>query len=112
MPGTPSNDIAVYLSRIRIVEYMLVASLTLTITDWMVCFSNEVELVWKSKWTTTKVLYLITRYLLIIELALTSNTFLAHIEPEHCYPGYSLATWLSLVGFSVAECKLVIFPEK
>ncbi|PSS31950.1 hypothetical protein PHLCEN_2v2277 [Hermanssonia centrifuga] len=43
----------------------------------------SIELVWKSKWTSTKVLYLISRYLIVIELLLDAvYYFSSRITPE------------------------------
>ncbi|KAJ3570857.1 hypothetical protein NP233_g4136 [Leucocoprinus birnbaumii] len=45
------------------VQYVNLASLTVLAYDWALNFDHEISLVWQSRWSIIKALYLITRYL-------------------------------------------------
>ncbi|KAF9448153.1 hypothetical protein P691DRAFT_775626 [Macrolepiota fuliginosa MF-IS2] len=66
----------------RRVNYTMLSSVTIMIFDWMLTFNMETSLIWKSKWNTTKVLYLITRYLPFITLP---------VLLYHEFPGVALS---------------------
>ncbi|KIK45349.1 hypothetical protein CY34DRAFT_801707, partial [Suillus luteus UH-Slu-Lm8-n1] len=45
-----------------IASYFLVASSAGLIYDWMLTFGQEVELIWRQRWSLMTVLYLAVRY--------------------------------------------------
>ncbi|KAI0799751.1 hypothetical protein BC629DRAFT_1591903 [Irpex lacteus] len=73
----------------RTVSYSEVASVTILAWDVLIMFSDEVELIWKQRWTPAKALYLLARYLpLGFQLALlainTDGTTGLHFTGEQC----------------------------
>lgn len=45
-----------------IVGYFEVASCVVLMYDWMITFKQEVELIWRQRWSLMTVLYLAARY--------------------------------------------------
>ncbi|KAI0087533.1 hypothetical protein BDY19DRAFT_994857 [Irpex rosettiformis] len=73
----------------RSVSYSEVASVTVLAWDTLITLSDEVELIWKQRWTPAKVLYLLARYLpLGFQLALlginTDGTTGLHFTVDQC----------------------------
>ncbi|TFK52423.1 hypothetical protein OE88DRAFT_1734417 [Heliocybe sulcata] len=56
------------LGDIQTVNYVNAAALTWLIYDILLTVSEEIEAVWNTKWTLSKVLYLLLRYLIVITL--------------------------------------------
>ncbi|KAG2053721.1 hypothetical protein BDR06DRAFT_439703 [Suillus hirtellus] len=55
----------------RISSYVAVASVIIVMYDWVLTFGQEVELVWRQRWSLMTVMYLGVRYLGILSAALT-----------------------------------------
>ncbi|KAH9475769.1 hypothetical protein JR316_0011328 [Psilocybe cubensis] len=62
VPVDPGVDMKL-LHSIRFVSYFDVIAAALYIWDYLITFDMEVDLVWRSKWNTMKVLFLVQRYL-------------------------------------------------
>ncbi|KAG1775272.1 hypothetical protein EV702DRAFT_1199587 [Suillus placidus] len=58
----------------RVLSYFVVAAFVGVLYDWTLTFGQEVELIWRQRWSLMTVLYLGVRYLGIISAA----------YPEHC----------------------------
>ncbi|KAG2034929.1 hypothetical protein BDR03DRAFT_1093451 [Suillus americanus] len=60
-----SNDASwwPFISSYRISSYFMVASSAGVMYDWVLTFGQEVELVWRQRWSLVTALYLILRYL-------------------------------------------------
>lgn len=46
----------------RLCSYFLVASFTAVVYDWALTFGQELELIWKQRWSHMTILYLSVRY--------------------------------------------------
>ncbi|EGO03102.1 hypothetical protein SERLA73DRAFT_131595, partial [Serpula lacrymans var. lacrymans S7.3] len=65
--------------QLQLVKYANVACLAILVADYATTFEQEVNLVWKSRWGTVRVLYTLSRYAIFAAMAL----FLAAIlEPD------------------------------
>ncbi|TCD65519.1 hypothetical protein EIP91_002527 [Steccherinum ochraceum] len=77
----------------------------LYIYDFFLTFDSEVELMWPSPWNTVKVLYVLTRYLPLVDVSLLLylHTKL-HIDTETCKRlFFPTITFIALV-IVIAEC--------
>jgi hypothetical protein len=55
-----------FLNQSRISSYLLVASSAVVVYDWVLTFGQEVEQVWKRRWSLMTVLYICVRYIGVI----------------------------------------------
>ncbi|KAG2133241.1 uncharacterized protein EDB93DRAFT_1308513 [Suillus bovinus] len=64
-------------------SYFIVASCAVVIYDWGLMFGQEVELIWRQRWSTMTVLYLVARYVAIgfALYVLTSKPFVLPSSP-------------------------------
>lgn len=60
-PGSPSW--LPLLASIRVYSYFIAASSVVVAYDWALTFGQEVELVWRQRWSFTTALFLCVRYI-------------------------------------------------
>ncbi|KAI0075576.1 hypothetical protein K474DRAFT_1382460 [Panus rudis PR-1116 ss-1] len=109
--------------------------MTLLVSDWTILFPSEVssrlqldpcnhpnaniihdhheyvkvELIWRSKWSLTKVLYLLSRYSPFIDTPLNIAYYLTpDIRPDTCDAVYSIGVWITGYGIGLAELVLLV----
>ncbi|KAG1738374.1 uncharacterized protein EDB91DRAFT_457133 [Suillus paluster] len=60
-----SNDPAWWelINSARFNSYFLVAACAAVIYDWVLTFEEEIELIWRQRWSLITVLYLVIRYI-------------------------------------------------
>ncbi|KAJ7274802.1 hypothetical protein C8J57DRAFT_236282 [Mycena rebaudengoi] len=75
----------------RLTGYLAVASICVLIYDHIVCFPDEVELMWKSRWRFAKIIYLFNRYFSLISICLNTTVILREITT-------SSVRWLKVQG--------------
>ncbi|KAI0045640.1 hypothetical protein FA95DRAFT_1607554 [Auriscalpium vulgare] len=68
-------DVVALLQSQMAFDRVQVATLTILVYEWFYLFADEVDLVWRSRWTLPKVLYLLSRYTPFIDMAV--NTVLS-----------------------------------
>jgi len=87
-----------------IVDYVYVASAVILLHDHLYTLEKEVSLIWCSRWTYTKILFLVTRYLPFpgIYLILYSQ-IVPDISPSACSRIFQAFTWLTIVAICCAE---------
>ncbi|KAF8186638.1 hypothetical protein BJ912DRAFT_904714 [Pholiota molesta] len=86
----------------RRVNINAVASLTWITYDIIICLDDEIELIWKTRWTIPKVLYIITRYF--------APLWLMYEVIIHMTPGNKLSK-LSCKSFPAIEAMGPTFLE-
>ncbi|EJU02736.1 hypothetical protein DACRYDRAFT_115731 [Dacryopinax primogenitus] len=84
------------------------ASTTLFIFDILISITDEVEYVWKAKWTVPKVLYFISRYFGLAAAIFSCALNPVARSPESC-SRYSIfnTTWL-LLGSAIGDALLLL----
>ncbi|KAJ3570795.1 hypothetical protein NP233_g4168 [Leucocoprinus birnbaumii] len=81
----------------------------INVLDWLLTFQLETSLIWPAKWNNAKVLYLLTRYLPIIDVFLVMyHQFGLSLSAAMCEATYEAACWLVIVGMVCAEIILTI----
>jgi len=87
-----------------VVDYTYVAAASILFYDYLLMISMEIKYIWWSKWTVTKVLYLLARYLPIVD---TSIVLYLELTPEVplnvCKTLYPLANWLVVMELVITE---------
>ncbi|KAK0214763.1 hypothetical protein IW262DRAFT_1402659 [Armillaria fumosa] len=66
------GDITIIFFENRATSMSYVSALTLVVYDIIVSFGQEVELVWRSQWSSPKMLYFLARYYAVVYLSITT----------------------------------------
>ncbi|PBK69265.1 hypothetical protein ARMSODRAFT_957630 [Armillaria solidipes] len=90
------GDITTVFFENRATSMSYVSALTLVVYDIIVSFGQEVELVWRSQWSSPKMLYFLARYYAVVYLSITAWVNISE-EPSDklCHLYYY---WLFLAG--------------
>ncbi|KAJ7266275.1 hypothetical protein C8J57DRAFT_1329689 [Mycena rebaudengoi] len=64
----------------RLTGYLAVASLCVLIYEHIVCIPEEVELMWKSRWSIAKIIYLWNRYFILVAVSLNTSVVVRDIR--------------------------------
>ncbi|TFK62609.1 hypothetical protein BDN72DRAFT_383656 [Pluteus cervinus] len=89
-------------------QYCTVASSTLYLYDLLLTLDLEVNLLWPSKWTLFKVVYLLQRYLPLVDtMILVMMWEFGHFNSETCESLYRASGWPFVVGMILSEAILI-----
>ncbi|TFK63337.1 hypothetical protein BDN72DRAFT_882159 [Pluteus cervinus] len=90
---------------IRATQYFTLASSTVYLYDLFLTLGLEVDLLWSSKWTLMKVLYLIQRYLPLIDMVIVMMIwqFGEITDLRTCSKLLVGSSWSYLVGLTLSE---------
>jgi len=107
--SSPSVVDTTRLVRLKTVTYIDAGSLALLVYDYFMTLESEVNLIWPSKWSFIKVLYVLTRYLPFVDVSVlpvydTSKT----ISLKTCKQLYTVGSFGVVIGVAIAELILVI----
>ncbi|KAJ7775545.1 hypothetical protein B0H16DRAFT_1879909 [Mycena metata] len=80
----------------RLTGYLAVAALCVLLYDHILCFSQEVELMWKSRWGIAKIIYLWNRYFSLVVVSLN----MSGTSPLH---RRSTLMWFNILAVLVRE---------
>ncbi|KLO12048.1 hypothetical protein SCHPADRAFT_941539 [Schizopora paradoxa] len=80
------------------------ASITLFAYDTLLNLGDEVTLIWRKRWNIGTVMYLATRYLVLVDIT-SMLVYLFHddLRPQTCHTVYSLSTYFAFGGIILAE---------
>ncbi|KAJ7020190.1 hypothetical protein C8F04DRAFT_1145198 [Mycena alexandri] len=96
-------------SRIQMVKYSDLASIALLVFEYLLTFNLEVTLVWPSTWSTSKVLFVLSRYLPFLEIPLTSYyVFASTPAATLCRTVNSIIIITRVLGIGIAEAILLL----
>ncbi|KAJ7638136.1 hypothetical protein B0H17DRAFT_484213 [Mycena rosella] len=93
---------------LQIVKYMDVVSITILVFDYLVSLDLEISLVWGSRWSLSKIFYMLARYPPFIDVPLVLWYGLTPIAIKDCLPVYAAASWGTFFGIAMAEAILVL----
>ncbi|PPQ80074.1 hypothetical protein CVT25_001503 [Psilocybe cyanescens] len=86
MNTTTSADLAPVLQLLRDAQatsYVAVAALTVVVVDQLMTFPQEIDLMWRGKWSAAKVLYLWNRYFSLAILAFDAYFYVHEISSDN-----------------------------
>ncbi|KAJ7676849.1 hypothetical protein DFH06DRAFT_614657 [Mycena polygramma] len=78
--GDDTAELLELIADSRLTGYLAVASLCVLIYDHIVCFPQEVELMWNSRWGLAKGVYLWNRYFSLIAISLNTSVIVREIS--------------------------------
>ncbi|KAG1748431.1 uncharacterized protein EDB91DRAFT_878893 [Suillus paluster] len=87
----------------RISSYFVVASSAGVMYDWALSFGQEVELVWRQRWSLMTVLYLSVRYvgIIYIVISIMLNVPTIPVTPVVSYIMYVTRNWTNVAVFVI-----------
>ncbi|KAF7292765.1 hypothetical protein MIND_01175000 [Mycena indigotica] len=96
-------------SRMQTVRYMHVVDLTILLFDYGLTLDAEVSLIWDSRWTFSKALYLMSRYSPAFDVPiLLYYSTVNNIPFKQCAQLQAASSWGTVFGIAVAEAILVL----
>lgn len=96
-------------SLLQTVKYINVASGAVLVFDYFQTFTMEVELIWNSKWSIGKFLFLLARYSAFFDVPLVLYYALAsNVSHDTCYHVYAVSSYSTAFGIVVAEAIMIL----
>ncbi|KAJ7924335.1 hypothetical protein B0H13DRAFT_1190039 [Mycena leptocephala] len=93
----------------QVVRYMHVASVAIWVFDYALTIGLEVSLIWRSKWSLPKCLFILSRYSTVLDAPLVLYYSITPVvSVEHCSQLHEGVSWGTVFGISVAEAILVV----
>ncbi|KAJ3908368.1 hypothetical protein F5879DRAFT_937875 [Lentinula edodes] len=109
MVTTTDTDVSRMVEYESLISYFVVSSATLLVYDYCLTLGLERHLVWSNPYRWANVLYLVQRYLPLLDTAilLTVAAFLSdHINQKYCDAILNSSLWLHFVGTAFSEVLL------
>jgi len=101
--------LVVYAQHTQITNYFTVASLCVFIYDWIITLPLEIKYVWPAPLSWGKALFLLTRYLAIIDTSVIIPRQLGNnLSTGDCQLLYQWSTWSMVVGVAIADIILAM----
>lgn len=98
------EKLTVGVGRLRQVNSLNVASITILAFDWLLMLDLEYSLVWKAKWNLTKVVYLLARYLPFIDTSLVMYHQLGFaLSKATCQRVFEATAFMFGLGMAIVE---------
>ncbi|KAG1775295.1 hypothetical protein EV702DRAFT_455966 [Suillus placidus] len=103
----PSLWLDIYLYRVA--SYFAVAGSVGVFYDWVLTFGQEVELIWRQRWSLMTVLYLSVRYLGIAfaVLQIPGNIPTISVTDTVSWILYAVLTWMSVIVFPMLRVIMI-----
>jgi len=99
-----------YLRQQRLVtDYVFLSAGAVFLWDYILTLHLEIKLVWFSRWSYTKVLFLLVRYMSFVSVFLTiSDMTFPNLSVETCRNTLPVEPWFLLLGIFFSEVILAI----
>lgn len=95
------------LYHVQVGKYIDMASCTIAALDWLITLDLEVSFIWNAEWTVPKAVFLVNRYLPIVDSLLAY--FRQHgVHTDACLPLYKATGWVYLIALYIAEYTLAM----
>jgi len=92
-----------------ILDYMYVSATAILIYDYLVTLHLEVEFIWFSRWTYTKVLFLLIRYIALAStILMLHNQIFLDLSEQNCKKVFPVVGYTMIVQMCLAEFVIAI----
>ncbi|KLO17230.1 hypothetical protein SCHPADRAFT_178390 [Schizopora paradoxa] len=95
-------------SQIMIMQYMAVVTTSLLFYEYIISFSEEVNLIWPSRLSIGKIIFLLNRYPPFITAGTASFIIVSDVDFPHCKAFFVLGGASTLAGYIFAEATLFL----
>ncbi|KAA1472910.1 hypothetical protein DENSPDRAFT_839294 [Dentipellis sp. KUC8613] len=102
------EELVVALQQMKVVTYFDLSALTLLFYDYLLTLPDELELIWGSRWTITKFVFLLNRYVPFFDTSLGIYHQLGpNVSDSSCAAIYSACGWMIAYGVGISEIILI-----
>jgi len=88
------------------VRYTTAATFTVSLYDFISTLEDEIEFIWPSRLSASKVIYLLNRYVPIVTATVYAIVILFTRDKDTCYSGQVAFSALAVFGYVAAEAAL------
>lgn len=103
LPPNTAPDLVQLAKVLQAGKYAAVATLSVVVWDWLSCLSVEYRVIWRSRWSWGKLLYILSRYIGIMSCAFTVGTVMSETNEAAC---------MALAPVTVLVAYLCIFASE
>lgn len=98
------------LNHQQLVAYLDVVASTIFLYDYVLTLRMEIDLVWYSKWTLLKILYLVQRYAPFYDTVglVLYHQFVIGLSPSYCLVNYKISGWSFISSIAISEVILAL----
>ncbi|KZT57379.1 hypothetical protein CALCODRAFT_483194 [Calocera cornea HHB12733] len=98
-----------YAEHTQITNFFTIASFTVFVYDWILTLPMEIKYVWPAPWSWGKTLFLLTRYLALIDTSVIIPRQLGYnLSTDNCQLLYQWSTWSMVIGVAIADIILAM----
>jgi len=108
---SPADQVIIvdFIRQQRFADPFLMSAVALFIYDYGLTLHREIKLIWFSRWSYTKVLFLLVRYMTFADTCLLlHNQLFPNVSANSCKLAYTAAVWLVPLKVSFAEVILAL----
>ncbi|KAA1476605.1 hypothetical protein DENSPDRAFT_874728 [Dentipellis sp. KUC8613] len=96
------------LARAKEIVITLQQNKVVSFYDFVLNLSDEVDLVWRSRWNTVKILYLLNRYFAFVNIVIGVYQEVGyHMSSSRCHSLYTATAWVIAYGIGISEMVLI-----
>jgi len=96
------------LAEYKIIPYSITAIAALLVYDLICTVDQEVEYVWTAPCSIGTIMFVLNRYLPLIDTFISLHLLTTQNTPENCVQGFKVVTWFILLGQALAEIILML----
>ncbi|KAI0325788.1 hypothetical protein GY45DRAFT_1364296 [Cubamyces sp. BRFM 1775] len=96
------------LSMLEIVKYAGLCSSTYLLLEIISTLEDEIRLIWPSRWSIMKIIYLLNRYSPLIDSTLSLSMALSTTDTHSCDVKFHILAYTHAIGSSLAESILIV----
>ncbi|TDL21310.1 hypothetical protein BD410DRAFT_840544 [Rickenella mellea] len=101
--GLFPHDLLRSAIQLRVVKSTTIAALTLVIWDYFILLPDEIALVWPARWSISKFIFLLNRYLAFTDPILLIYVMMFAEDARVCEITFRALGYLAIVGFNIAQ---------
>ncbi|TDL14484.1 hypothetical protein BD410DRAFT_192393 [Rickenella mellea] len=107
MDTLPHDIVESFIQR-RFVNYTTLAPFVLLVWDYFILLPDEVALVWPGRWTLSKYLFLVNRYLVFVDPFMLIYVLMIANDEHSCSITGQILGYICVVGFKICQCILIL----
>ncbi|TDL25278.1 hypothetical protein BD410DRAFT_634457 [Rickenella mellea] len=94
--------------QLRVIKCTTVAASTILIWDYFITLQHEVALIWTSRWSASKCLFMMNRYFIFTELLMFIYVLMFATKAHVCESIFRTLGYLATIGFVVSQLILLL----
>ncbi|KAF9450322.1 hypothetical protein P691DRAFT_773973 [Macrolepiota fuliginosa MF-IS2] len=103
----PLRELMDALNHVVIGKWTDMATMVVTVYEWLITLDMEIRLIWRREWSFTKVMYLLNRYSVVVDFVL--NCFRSYGEHvPACRPLFQATAVIYIIGLFLSEYTLAM----